>query len=238
MKIAVTSSGPGLDDALDPRFGRSPYFLVVDTETMAFEAVENPFVEAPGGAGIQAGQLVASKRAKVVLTGSCGPNAFQTLSAAGVEIVTGSTGTVRSAVMDYVAGQGAQAADKPNVPPHFGMGGGPGASSGGSAFGQGQGPGSMGQGRGGGMGRGMGRGMGQGMGRGMGRGMGQGQGQGRGMGQGMGRGMGRGSTGFTGPAAESDMDALKNEARLLREQLEKINAKIAEIEGSGGKERS
>lgn len=219
MKVAVTASGPGLDDPLDSRFGRSPYFLVVDTETMQFEAVENPFVEASSGAGIQAGQLVASKGAKTVLTDSCGPNAFQTLSAAGIEIVTGATGTVRSAVEGFVSGQGSRAADKPNVPPHFGIGG-AGAAFGGGAAGQGSGQGMMGQGRGGGMGRGMGRGMGQGMGRGM----------------GAGQGLGRGQAGFPGPAPEADIDALKTEARLLRQQLEQINTKIAELEKSARKE--
>jgi len=82
MKIAVTASTPRLDGPVDPRFGRCPYYLIVDPETMAFEAVENPHVGASSGAGIQAAQLVAGKNVETVLTGSRGPNAFQVLRSA------------------------------------------------------------------------------------------------------------------------------------------------------------
>ena len=83
MKIAITATGLTLDANLDPRFGRCAYFLVVDTNTMEFEAVENPNVALGGGAGIQSAQLMAAKDVKFVLTGNCGPNAHETLSAAG-----------------------------------------------------------------------------------------------------------------------------------------------------------
>jgi predicted Fe-Mo cluster-binding NifX family protein len=217
MKIAVTASAPGIDGAIDPRFGRCPYFLIVDTETMEFEAVENPYISASGGAGIQAAQLVASKGAKTVLTGSCGPNAFQTLTAAGVEVVTGASGPIRAAVESYVSGSGLRAAEGPNAPSHSGMG-------------QGMGPGQ-------GMGQGMGRGMGQGMGRGMGRGMGQGHGMGMGTGQGGGQGRGGSQAGSPSPAPAADVDSLRAEARLLHEQLEQITAKIAELEKHTRKEQ-
>jgi predicted Fe-Mo cluster-binding NifX family protein len=122
MKIAVSASSLELDGSVDPRFGRCPYFLIVDPETMEFEAVENPHVSASGGAGIQAAQLVAGKGVQAVLTGSCGPNAFQTLKAAGVKIVVGVTGTVREVVRSYISGAEFREASGPDVPPHFGMG--------------------------------------------------------------------------------------------------------------------
>jgi predicted Fe-Mo cluster-binding NifX family protein len=122
MKIAVSASSPDLDASVDPRFGRCAYFLIVDPETMTFEAVENPYVGASGGAGIQAAQLVAGKGAQAVLTGSCGPNAFQTLKAAGVKVVVGVTGTAREVVRSYASGAEFKEASGPDVPPHFGMG--------------------------------------------------------------------------------------------------------------------
>ena len=94
MKICVTAQGGNLDSELDPRFGRCKYFLFVDKETLECEAVENPNIDATGGAGIQSGQFVAGKEAKVVLTGNVGPNAFQTLAAAGIDVVTGLSGSV------------------------------------------------------------------------------------------------------------------------------------------------
>jgi predicted Fe-Mo cluster-binding NifX family protein len=135
MKIAVSASSPNLESSVDPRFGRCSYFLIVDPETMKFEAVENPYVGASGGAGIQAAQLVAAKGVQAVLTGSCGPNAFQTLKAAGVKVVVGLTGTVRELVQGYISGAGFKEASGPDVPPHSGMGMRPAAGRGGGMSG-------------------------------------------------------------------------------------------------------
>jgi predicted Fe-Mo cluster-binding NifX family protein len=128
MKIAVSASSPGLESPVDPRFGRCPYFIIVDPETMESEAVENPHAGASSGAGIQAAQLVAQKKVDAVLTGSCGPNAFETLKAAGVKVVAGVAGTVSEAVRKYASGKEFREASGPDVPSHFGMG--PGAFGG------------------------------------------------------------------------------------------------------------
>ncbi len=104
MKICITSEGATLDSKIDPRFGRCRYFLIVDMDTMAFQAVENASNQASGGAGIQSGQLMASNRVKAVLTGNVGPNAFQTLQAAGIEIFTGVSGTAREALGKFKEG--------------------------------------------------------------------------------------------------------------------------------------
>jgi predicted Fe-Mo cluster-binding NifX family protein len=121
MKVAVSASSPDLDGSVDARFGRCSYFVIVDPETMESEAVENSYVSASGGAGIQAAQLVAGKGVQAVLTGSCGPNAFQTLKAAGVKVVVGVTGTVREVIRSYISGAEFREASGPDVPPHFGM---------------------------------------------------------------------------------------------------------------------
>jgi predicted Fe-Mo cluster-binding NifX family protein len=104
MKICITSEGTTLDSKIDPRFGRCRYFMMIDTDTMAFNAIENASIQASGGAGIQAGQLMASNQLKAVLTGNVGPNAFQTLQAAGIEIFTGASGTVREALEKFKEG--------------------------------------------------------------------------------------------------------------------------------------
>lgn len=104
-KICVTSEGETLDSKVDPRFGRAQYFTVVDTDTMEFESVGNPNIESMGGAGIQSAQLVASKQIKAVLTGNIGPNAFQALQAAGIEIFTGASGVVKEAIEKYKKGE-------------------------------------------------------------------------------------------------------------------------------------
>jgi len=121
MKICVSAVSNSLDSPIDPRFGRCPYFVVVDSETMRFETFPNAASDAGGGAGIQAAQTIASKGAKVLITGNVGPNAFQALSAAGIKIVTGASGTVRDAVEKYKRGELTETG-APTVRGHFGMG--------------------------------------------------------------------------------------------------------------------
>lgn len=123
MKICLSSTGPNLDAQLDPRFGRCAYLLIVDTETMQFEAIPNMAAGATGGAGIQAAQTIANKGVTVVVTGNVGPNAFGALSAAGIEIVTGASGTILEAIDKFKQGQ-LQATNGPTVSGHLGMGGG------------------------------------------------------------------------------------------------------------------
>ena len=129
MKICVSAVANSLDAQLDPRFGRSPYFVIVDSENMQFEAISNMASGATGGAGIQASQIIANKGVKVVITGNVGPNAFQALSAAGIKIVTGAFGTVREAVEKYKKGELGETG-APTVGGHFGMGRGQGQGRG------------------------------------------------------------------------------------------------------------
>ena len=129
MKVAVSASGKDLDSPIDPRFGRCAYFVVVETEGMAFEAFDNSNAALGGGAGIQSAQFVASKDVKAVITGHCGPNAVRTLNAAGIEVFVGQSGTVREAVERFVEGALTNTT-QPNVPDHFGMGGGMGRGKG------------------------------------------------------------------------------------------------------------
>lgn len=123
MKIAVSATAPNLDAEVDPRFGRCSYFVVIDPETMEFEALENSNAMAAGGAGITTAQMVANKGVQLILTGNCGPNAYQTLSAVGVQVITGVVGRIRDAVEAYKAGK-LQSSLQPSVDAHFGMGGG------------------------------------------------------------------------------------------------------------------
>ncbi len=156
MRICVTATAGDLNAQVDPKFGRSPYFVFVDSDTMEFEAMLNEAIAAPGGAGIQAAQTVLNRGGNVVISGNIGPNAFQVLPTAGVKIATGAYGTVKEAVEMYKAGRLSEAGIS-TVATHAGMGAGVGAgASGGMGMGGGRGGG---RGRGGGMGRGMGLGM-------------------------------------------------------------------------------
>jgi predicted Fe-Mo cluster-binding NifX family protein len=261
MKIVVTAAAPSLDGAVDPRSGRCPYFLIVESDDLTFEAIENPNVQLGGGAGIQSAQLMNEKGVQFVLTGNCGPNAFQTLSAAGIEVIVGCSGLVRDVVEQFRNGR-LGPSDQPNVASHFGTGNPtpdnalppaqqPPTIQAGQPFPM-TGPG-MGTGAGGGAGRGMGRGGGGGgMGRGGGgRGMGRGGG-GRGMGRGGGgRGMGRGGAMGAGTlppapiptpapdptpsvAKQDELEMLKQQSEAMIAQMRQIQERIRQLEEGEG----
>ena len=117
MKIAVSATDPGLDAEVDPRFGRCQYFTMVDPQSMEFEALDNSNAMASAGAGISTAQMIASKGVGVVLTGNCGPNAYRTLSAAGVQVITGVSGRIRDAVEAFKTGK-FQSSTQPSVGSH------------------------------------------------------------------------------------------------------------------------
>ncbi len=121
MKIAVTSTGKTLDSQVDPRFGRAACFIIIDTDTTDFNAIDNENVAAAGGAGISSAKVVIDAGAQAVLTGNCGPNAERALSAAEIKLYTGVTGTVAEAIELFKSGKLTEAAG-PNVQSHFGTG--------------------------------------------------------------------------------------------------------------------
>lgn len=120
MKIAVTASRPTLDADIDPRFGRCLYFVLVDSETMQYEVVQNPGSTGGGGVGIATAQFIANKGAETIITGNCGPNAYKALSAAGINVFIDITGNVQDAIESYKSGK-LKASSQPNVEAHSGV---------------------------------------------------------------------------------------------------------------------
>lgn len=119
MKVAVTAKGQDLNAEMDPRFGRAPYILIVDTETMGLEVLDNSSnVKAFKGAGIQAATMIADAGAEVLLTGHCGPNAFKTADAAGIKVANDMAGTVLAAVEKLLGGEVVYS-DEANVEGHW-----------------------------------------------------------------------------------------------------------------------
>jgi len=140
---------------MDPRFGRCPFFVVVDLDSMNETSIPNANVTASSGAGIQAAQEVARQGATALITGNIGPNAMQTLSAARIDVYQyQGAGIVRDVVEKFKRGELSKLADA-SVPAHAGMG-----------QGRGRGGGGRGAGAGSGGGRGAGSGSGVGGGRG------------------------------------------------------------------------
>ena len=102
MKIAITASGPDLASAVDQRFGRARYLLIVDTSDRSVSAVDNKAGrDAAQGAGIQAAQSVIDSNASALITGHCGPKAFRALRAGKVDVYLSPETTVDEAVTAF-----------------------------------------------------------------------------------------------------------------------------------------
>jgi len=104
MKIVVSAEGAGLEAKTSGIFGRCPFYVYVDTETMAVESEPNPAANMAGGAGIQAAQHVIGQGVGAILSGNVGPNAVEVLESAGIDIYVMSEATVAAAVQALKAG--------------------------------------------------------------------------------------------------------------------------------------
>jgi len=198
MKIAISADGNHLESTIHERFGRCPYFLIIETEDLTVEVIENTNSQLSGGAGIQAASMVAAKGVAAVITGNCGPKAMQVFNEAGVQLILNQHGVIREVVDKFKDGLPASSS-RTDV---SGMSDSAPPSS----------PTAMGRGRG----RGLGGGGGLGGGRGMGR-------RYSGMGGSGGARPGRSSGTFT---RQGELAQLQQQADECRQQLMDIEARI------------
>lgn len=119
MKICLSSTADNLDGQLDPLFGRCAYLLIVDPQTLQYEAIPNAAAGATGGAGVQAAQTAINKQATTVISGNIGPNAFGALQAAGIEILIETPASIRAVIEKFNSGQ-LQKTAAPTVTSHAG----------------------------------------------------------------------------------------------------------------------
>ena len=91
MKIAFTTKGTEWDSQMDPRFGRTEFFLLYDEENDSFAHFDNRSVENDAhGAGSKTAQKLFDLKAEVLITGNGpGGNASTVLEKAGVQTYTG-----------------------------------------------------------------------------------------------------------------------------------------------------
>ncbi|SFN04205.1 NifB/NifX family molybdenum-iron cluster-binding protein [Thermodesulforhabdus norvegica] len=119
MKIAITSSGDTPDSLLETRFGRAPKFIIYDTESDTYYAIDNSQnLNAPQGAGLQSAQKVAREAVEAVITGHCGPKAFQVLKSAGIKVCYSQDRTVKEAIEAFKSGKLVEAGS-PDVEGHW-----------------------------------------------------------------------------------------------------------------------
>lgn len=106
MILCITAQGNTLEAPVEERFGRAPFFIIVDSETETFESVANPFAGGAGGIGPKAAQLIITHAASHLISGMVGGNARDVLIAAGVKIYTyRNAGNVKEALEQFKNGK-------------------------------------------------------------------------------------------------------------------------------------
>ncbi len=104
MKIAVSSDGKDLESQVETRFGRCPYFIIVevdDNKIKSSKIMKNTAAGQMGGAGITSAELVANKDVKAVITGNMGPRAFDVFQQLDISVYQG-TGTIKDVIEKFV----------------------------------------------------------------------------------------------------------------------------------------
>ncbi len=84
MKVCITSQGPTLESPTEERFGRAPFFIIIESENGSHEAVTNPFTAGAGGVGPKAAQILIANNVKALVSGQVGGNAREVLASAGI----------------------------------------------------------------------------------------------------------------------------------------------------------
>lgn len=86
MKIAMPVDDKNIETSVCQSFGRTPYFLIYDTESKKSAFVDNSAAASHGGAGIKAAQAIVDNKVSALITPRCGENAAAVIKAADIKI--------------------------------------------------------------------------------------------------------------------------------------------------------
>jgi len=105
MKIAIPVDEKNLESSVCASFGRTPYFLIYDTETKESVFIDNSAVASTGGAGIKAAQTIVDNKANALLTPRCGQNAADVIKSADIKIFKTTSASVKDNIAAYIDGK-------------------------------------------------------------------------------------------------------------------------------------
>ena len=105
MKIAIPVEEKTLNTPVCVSFGRTPFFVMFDTENGEYEFIDNSAAASQGGAGIKAAQLLADNGADVVITIRCGENAAEVLKPAEITLYKAVDGTADDNIKKFKLGE-------------------------------------------------------------------------------------------------------------------------------------
>lgn len=105
MKIAVPVDEKDLKSKVCVSFGRTPYFLIYNTETKESVFLENSATASTGGAGIKAAQTIVDNGVSALLTPRCGENAADVLKAADIKIYKTKSVAINDNIEAFIDGK-------------------------------------------------------------------------------------------------------------------------------------
>lgn len=98
MRIAMPVDDKSMETSVCQSFGRTPYFLIYDTESNDSVYLDNSAAASQGGAGIKAAQTIVDNNVSALLTPRCGENAAEVIKAANISIYK----TINDSVMGNI----------------------------------------------------------------------------------------------------------------------------------------
>lgn len=102
MKIAIPVDEKGMETNVCASFGRTPYFLIYDTETKESIFLDNSAAASAGGAGIKAAQTIVDNKADALLTPRCGQNAADVIKSANIKIFKTTSDSVKDNIDAFI----------------------------------------------------------------------------------------------------------------------------------------
>lgn len=75
MKLAIALKKNEYNSIVDERFGRAPFFIIIDNNTKEFEIIENEAKDEATGAGLKAVKNLLKYQVEAIITGEIGPKA-------------------------------------------------------------------------------------------------------------------------------------------------------------------
>ncbi len=94
MRIAIPADENELESNVCISFARTPYFIIYDTESDEYDAIDNSAIASSGGAGVKAAQAIVDDEVDILITPRCGANAAEVMESGEIEIYKSIDGTV------------------------------------------------------------------------------------------------------------------------------------------------
>ncbi len=101
MKLAMPVDEKNLESTVCISFGRTPYFLIYNTENGEHSFLDNSAANSQGGAGIKAAQAVVDQKVEVLITPRCGENAAEVFNAANVALYKSSGNSILENIASF-----------------------------------------------------------------------------------------------------------------------------------------